>query len=206
MALASSRLAESSAVTRWSTCVMTSVTGTLLGFSLTKSLRGRHPYASLAVDVLRVARVVGYASWRAALPHVSRFVTMPTSLPPIKPLAVIGMPEKPYLLLMACTSSTVCSGDSTCTGTWTVQSAQASCPVGPAGSRAEGGRAQQARERGNHLRVGNEAIFEVLHTIHLLALFLDRIVVVDEPNAAVQRHLDGHLRLCHLHAQCPHTW
>lgn len=44
---------------------------------------------------------------------VSRFVTMPTSLPPIRPFSVIGMPEKPYFCLMASTSSTVCSGEST---------------------------------------------------------------------------------------------
>lgn len=51
--------------------------------------------------------------------------------------------------------------------------------------------------RREHLRVGDEAVLEVLHAVHLLALLLDRVVVVDEADAAVQSHLDRHLRLRH---------
>jgi threonine dehydrogenase-like Zn-dependent dehydrogenase len=43
----------------------------------------------------------------------------------------------------------------------------------------------------------NEAVDVILHAGHFLYLLLERHVVVDQPETAVERHLDGHARLGH---------
>jgi hypothetical protein len=44
-------------------------------------------------------------------------------------------------------------------------------------------------------RVEDEAVLEALHTPHVVALLLDGVVAVDDAEAAVEGHVDGHLRL-----------
>lgn len=49
----------------------------------------------------------------SARKSMSREVTMPTSLLPMVPVSVMGMPEKPCRILASSTSPTVCEGLST---------------------------------------------------------------------------------------------
>lgn len=55
----------------------------------------------------------------------------------------------------------------------------------------------EGRRRREAERVEDEAVLEALHLANLGALLLHRVVAVDDPEPAVQRHVDRHLRLGH---------